>query len=55
MNFLKNLFNKLVKPPKKTAPKDEAVQKATGAILQEYAKTFKDLARYDRGEKIFHN
>ncbi len=55
MNFLKNLFKKLVKTPKIIVPKDETVHKATGAVLQEYARTFKDLAPYDRGEKIFQD
>jgi hypothetical protein len=38
----------------KSSPKSEKVIRATNETLEKYSKTFKDLARYDRREKILH-
>ena len=34
---------------------NKMIETASGRVFREYQKTFKDLARYDRGEKIFGN
>lgn len=33
----------------------EDIKQTTNAVFEEYKKSFKDLARYDRGEKISAN
>lgn len=35
-----------------TVSKKVAVKTAAGTALRKYSKTFKDLAKYDRGERI---
>lgn len=52
---MKKLFNYIhnnsPKKSKATTDKEKKVLKATKLTLSQYAKTFKDLAQYDRTEK----
>ena len=53
---MKKLIKKLL--PKKEEAKNKInrieVKKAAESTLRKYGKTLKDLARYDRGERIFN-
>ncbi len=49
MNFLKKIFKK------KTNNETVDVTRAAERAFEQYRKSYKDLARYDRGEKIFNN
>ncbi len=53
MNFLKSFLGKRVPAqPISTISHENSVKQAAIFIFDKYEKTFKDLARYDRGEKI---
>ena len=47
---MKKLLQKILK---KGETKD--IKQTTNKVFEEYKKSFKDLARYDRGEKITSN
>ena len=51
MKFLKVLFRK--RKEYEREEHERRLQERTDMLLRRYEKTFKDLARYDRGEKIF--
>ena len=40
-------------PTRTSAPLDEVVE-ATNTTLEQYSKTFKDLAKYDRRDKVLN-
>ncbi len=51
---MKKLWNKIFGNTENPVSKGD-VERATNRVFDEYKKSFKDLARYDRGEKIEHN
>lgn len=53
MNILTRFFKKSVKPTVSVERVD--VKRAAERAFEQYKKSYKDLARYDRGEKIFKN
>lgn len=50
LNFIKNIGVS----KKYDTDKKKDVREAAEYTLKEYSKTFRDLARYDRGEKVFN-
>ena len=53
---MKTLFNLFSKKIQKTNKNDEIdIKREAQRAFEQYKKTYKDLARYDRGEKIFTN
>ena len=50
-NFIKKIFKKKENP----TSRQKDIKQTTNAVFEEYKTTFKDLARYDRGEKISTN
>lgn len=50
--FISNISNKA---QQKTPSTKVLVERESDRIFSKYEKTFKDLARYDRGEKILTN
>jgi len=57
-NFIKSLFYKKAKEIKKTQltkkELDSKVQDGISYTIKNYGGALKDLARYDRGEKLVH-
>lgn len=53
MNILTQVFKKNVKSV--TPVEQVDVKRAAKRAFEQYKKSYKDLARYDRGEKIFKN
>ena len=55
---MKKLIKKLLRGTKDEEAKNKVgrieVKKAAESTLRKYDKTLKDLARYDRGERIFN-
>mgnify|MGYP003468253516 FL=1 len=51
---MKKLGNKLFGNTESSVNKSD-IEHATNRVFNEYKKSFKDLARYDRGEKIEPN
>lgn len=52
---MKEFVSKILKKKNKTQEKargSKSIEQETNEIFDKYEKTFKDLARYDRGEKI---
>jgi hypothetical protein len=56
MRLFKYLFNRKGVQNKRGAikPVKKNVAKVTSLTLKQYSKTFSDLARYDRREKVFN-
>ena len=52
---MKNLFDFLFKKFNKTTDSKVDIKRAAERAFEQYQKSYKDLARYDRGEKIFNN
>lgn len=53
---IRDWFRKVENPaPAETRASDAVVKRVTGQALDTYAKTFRDLARYDRGEKVLNS
>ena len=50
-NFLKKIFRKR----ENLNFRQKDIKQTTNAVFEQYKKSFKDLARYDRGEKISTN
>lgn len=46
--------NKSVKPTKTRQPQASEVKRVADRALKQYDKTFKDLARYDKGEEFLN-
>ena len=56
MKWIKRLIKRSpgdTSPRENSLRKRERVRNITKDVLKTYQKTFRDLARYDRGEKIF--
>ena len=52
---MKKLLRKIFKKKENPTSRQKDIKQTTNAVFEEYKTTFKDLARYDRGEKISTN
>lgn len=52
---MKKLLKKIFKTRESSNSRHEDIKHTTNAVFDQYKKSFKDLARYDRGEKISTN
>jgi hypothetical protein len=52
---MKKITKKILKKTDIPGAEQKDIKQTTNAIFKQYKKSFKDLARYDRGEKISVN
>jgi len=50
--FIKKIFKKDSKISSNRSLSAKTIEQETNEVFEKYEKSFKDLARYDRGEKI---
>ncbi len=52
---MKNFIKKIFKKKGNSNSRQKDIKQTTNAVFEQYKKSFKDLARYDKGEKISAN
>lgn len=52
---MKKFLNKIFKKTNAQDIRQKNIRKTTNAVFEQYKKSFKDLALYDKGEKISTN